>query len=804
MSLSSGEKAEYTQLEAHLRRYTARNTFDYFIHKDLGAFLRRELDFYIKNEIMHLDDVENDTAPRVEQYLSKIKVIRRIAGKVIDFLAQLEDFQKKLWLKKKFVVETQYCITLDRIPEEFYPEIAANEAQREEWVKLLAIDQIKGDLVTPGFTVPLTIAFLKSCPGLFIDSAYFHHDFIARLISSMNDLDALADGLLIHSNNIQATKLIMPRYQGRLDTVYNDPPYNTDASEILYKNGYRNSSWCTLIEPVTEACHALLSEEGILCTTIDDQQLTELTTILRAVFGEDEVLGTVAVRSNPSGRITLRGLAQCHEYAIFCAKTKMGRLQKLPRTDEQKERFDKEDANGSFEWRNFRRDGSSSTRKDRPKQFFPIFCTEDALRIPQIRWDAAREEYELLEEPNDGEEVIWPIDSSECDRCWRWGLETARAQIGELSVKTNPQGHTQIYNKYRPNSEGVLPLTIWTDKKYSATEYGTGIVKNLFGGRTPFDFPKSLYATRDSLHVASIGTSGTVLDCFGGSGTTAHAVISLNREDEGVRRYVLIEMGAHFDTVLLPRLKKVIYSPDWRDGFPTTRTAGVSHIFKYVRLESYEDALNNLDIRRTETQQLLLDAPEAQGADGLKEQYLLRYMLNVETRGSQSLLNVQAFTDPTAYKLRVRRPGSDESREMNVDLLETFNWLVGLTVQHIAAPQSFTAEFERDGEKRLRLKGRLKQDAAGPWWFRTVTGTTPDGRKTLVIWRKLTGDPEQDNLVLDEWFTRQGYSTKDYEFQLIYVNGDTNLENLKTPDETWKVRLIEEDFHRLMFDTEGV
>ena len=118
--MASGERADYSRLEAHLKRYTARNTFDYFIHKDLGTFLRRELDFYIKNEIMHLDDVENETAPRVEQYLSKIKVIRKIAGKIIDFLAQLEDFQKKLWLKKKFVVETQYCITVGRIPEEFY------------------------------------------------------------------------------------------------------------------------------------------------------------------------------------------------------------------------------------------------------------------------------------------------------------------------------------------------------------------------------------------------------------------------------------------------------------------------------------------------------------------------------------------------------------------------------------------------------------------------------------------------------------------------------------------------------------
>jgi adenine-specific DNA-methyltransferase len=200
-----------------------------------------------------------------------------------------------------------------------------------------------------------------------------------------------------------------------------------------------------------------------------------------------------------------------------------------------------------------------------------------------------------------------------------------------------------------------------------------------------------------------------------------------------------------------------------------------------------------------------LDSSEAQGAEGLKEQFLLRYMLDVETRGSQSLLNVQAFQDPSAYKLKVKRPGSDENHVKNVDLLETFNWLIGITVQHIAAPQSFIAEFEHDNEKRLRLKGKLKQEGAGPWWFRKVEGLTPDGRKTLIVWRKLTSDPEQDNLVLDVWMKdRLKISTKDFEFDLIYVNGGNNLENLKLPDDTWKVRLIEEDFHRLMFDTESL
>ena len=84
-------------------------------------------------------------------------------------------------------------------------------------------------------------------------------------------------------------------------------------------------------------------------------------------------------------------------------------------------------------------------------------------------------------------------------------------------------------------------------------------------------------------------------------------------------------------------------------------------------------------------------------------------MLDVETRGSQSLLNVQAFTDPTAYKLKIKRPGADEIREVNVDLLETFNWLIGLTIRHLAAPQTFSAAFERDSEKRLKLKGRLNR-----------------------------------------------------------------------------------------------
>ena len=175
----------------------------------------------------------------MESYLAKIRVLRKIAGKLIDFLAQLEDFQKKLWLKKKFVVETNYCITLDRVPEELYPEIAANEAQREEWVRLFAIDEIRGDLHSPAYTEPMTVEFLKANDKLVLDTRFFDEAFKARLLASIENFDDQCDGLLIHSENFQALNLLQERYREQVKCVYIDPPYNTGGDGFVYKDGYQ-------------------------------------------------------------------------------------------------------------------------------------------------------------------------------------------------------------------------------------------------------------------------------------------------------------------------------------------------------------------------------------------------------------------------------------------------------------------------------------------------------------------------------------------------------------------------------------
>jgi len=234
---------------------------------------------------MHLDDVENETAPRVEQYLSKIKVIRRVAGKIIAFLAQLEDFQKKLWLKKKFVVETQYCITLDRIPEGFYPEIAANDAQRKEWVRLFAIDEIMGDSASPGYSKPLSVGFLKGNDKLLVDTRFFGDTFAARLVESIEDFDARLDGILTHSDNFQALSLLGKRYREQVKCIYIDPPYNTASSSIPYKNNYRHSSWVTMMYDRLAVLHSTLTKDGAIFVSIDKTERTVLQHAMDDVFG---------------------------------------------------------------------------------------------------------------------------------------------------------------------------------------------------------------------------------------------------------------------------------------------------------------------------------------------------------------------------------------------------------------------------------------------------------------------------------------------------------------------------------------
>lgn len=750
-----------TLLQKHLNDYVARNTFDYFIHKDLGGFLSRELDFYIKNEILVIDDINARTPDEFLKHLTVIKAIKMVGMKLITFLASLENYQKRLWLKKKFVVESNYCITLDRVPNSLYAEIATNDAQREEWVRLFAIDEIKAEAADglfgegkAGYSVPLTVEFLKENPFLVLDTKFFTSEFKNSLLASIDNIDEQCDGLLINSENFQALELLQEKYKEQIQCIYVDPPYNTSASEIAYKNSYKHSSWMTLLNDRLIEGKKLLKKDGIQCTTIDDVEGSRLKIILESIFNESPMV--VGIRIKPSGRPIPNGFAISHEYAYFSRKEISTAINRLQHSDEQNNRYRESDEKGVFFWELLRKAGSNSFKQNRPTMYYPIWLNTDSgkMRIPAMVYDEISQEYKTKDILLENEIEIYPIKDDGSQGCWYFGAERAVNEVYEFKAEKQKDGRYFIYRRRRKN-EGVQPTTFWDSSKYSATEHGTDLLKRIFGEQEVFSYPKSIFAEEDCLTVSGAKRYSLILDYFAGSGTTGHAVINLNREDGGKRKYILCEMGEYFNTVTKPRMQKVIYSKDWDGGKPVSRE-GSSHCFKYMRLEQYEDTLNNLTLQPAN-----ISKENADFYGG----YMLGYMLDIETR--DSLFNMQWFKNPWNMKLRITR--QNETHEENIDVIETFNYLIGLNVRSILYP---------------------KKDICA------VEGITRSGERTLVIWRNCD---TVNNDALNDFFRRMDYSTRDTEFDRIYVNGDNNLENLRTDEAQWKVVLIEQEFAKRMF-----
>lgn len=742
-----------TLLERHLSDYTTKNTADYFIHKDLGGFLRRELDFYVKNEVMHLDDVQNAGAfADIEKNLRMIQCLRSIALELITFLAQLEDFQKKLWLKKKFVVSSHYCITLDRVPEALYPEIVENRKQWQRWHKLG---------MRPS-EAPGTVDDLKAHPCLMIDTALFPGIFRAKLLNEITDVDAITDGVVIHGDNFQAVSLISERYIGQFNYVYIDPPYNTTENAFAYKNQFKHSSWASLIHNRLSKSYRLISDDGVCAVAIDDTESGILREILGQIFGGENYVSTVAIEVNPAGQnLRPNTPARSHDYFHVYAKN-IDKMDMLLRglTPEEEKAYKEQDADGFYLWDNLRRRGGNSRPTDRPKQYFPLYASLAQKKVSV--------------EPFDGCDEIWPIDPKGEKRIWRVNKDGAARFIesGDISI-LEKAGRIELVKKTR-KPEGKKPKTLWYESGYSATTYGTKLLIDIIGAQI-FSYPKALGLVTDALSYW-LPPDGLVLDYFAGSGTTAHATIALNRNDGGSRKYAVVEQGEYFETVLKPRIQKVVYSAEWKNGKPTTPETGISHCFKVLKLESYEDTLSNLQLRRTSAQGDLLNTLPQQA----KDDYLLNYLLDVESRGS--LLSVENFKKPFDCTLNVGVDSAGAFESRKIDLVETFNYLIGLRVKHIDM-----------------------QTARG---FATVTGTLPSDESCLVLWR--------DCDVLDyegvaKLCDKLAINPADNEFDVVYINGDHNISTVltQTAEEggatrLLKLRQIEPEFLERMFSVEDI
>ena len=780
-------------LKKHLNGYVAKNTFDYFIHKDLRGFLNRELDFYIKSEIMHLDDLDTGSEARVETYLAKVKAIKRVGKIIIDFLAQIEDFQKKLWLKKKFVVETNWCMTLDKVDESFWPEIIGNKAQIDEWIAMYAIDEAEG------WTNPPSLDFLRQNQNLLIDTKHFNDGFKERLVASIDQLDEQTEGLLIHSDNYQAIRVLMNKYSESIRLIYIDPPYNTDASKILYKNGYEHSSWISLMDSRLRECRELMSPKGIIEVAIDDYELRYLNSCMDQVFGANNAISNIAVLTNPKGR-DQGFIAQSHDYTVMYARNKtLAETNNFVLSEEElAKKFSKSKDGESLRELPLKRTGTGKRREERPYMYFPFFYhpeTKELLVIPEQyykniynpstqQFNDAYLQKIISDYESRGYKAILPLSSKGEFFRWRWGYKScvAGVQNGMLFCKTVRGGGYAVY-QYDFADDEATPKSLWIGERYDASSKGTNLLEDILP-QNPFTYPKSLYTVEDNITIGSNGED-TILDFFAGSATTGHAVIELNRqEDESNRKYILVEMGEYFSTVTKPRMQKVVYSADWKDGKPQNRNTGVSQIIKYMRLESYEDALSNIELKDDAGQMSLL----------FGEEYLVRYMLDLESK--DSLLNIAAFKDPFAYKMKITE--KNECKERPVDLIETFNYLIGLTVTHQGAVSYFSAKPAADPAYEGAVE--LRKDLGGQYAFRQIEGTLPDGRRALVIWRTVSDNVLESNAALDAYFTKYRINPADREYDVIFVNGDNNLENLRTANETWKVQMTETEFKKRMFE----
>ena len=709
-----------TLLEKYLTDYTAKNTADYFIHKNLGKFLNQELDFYIKNEVMNLDNIQDNTDfSHIEQNLQTIKTLKTVAKEIIAFLAQLEDFQKKLWLKKKFVAGCHYLITLDHLTEEQMQTALANPKQTAQWLALFNVN-------ASGLSA---VELCKNYPHLVVDTSLFEPTFQAEILSNLHDLDEKMNGLLIHSDNFQALNLLQERYKEQVKCIYIDPPYNTDGDGFIYKDGYKHSSWLSLIENRITLQKNLMSKDGTLGISIDDNEVHELDLCVSNIMNNQKI-GELSVTRAEGGGLAKR-IVKGHDYLMLYAKD-LDICPPLLRSKDIRGKI--VTINGEDFW-----------------------IETDWLRIEFGKYGTLL--YEDIEKVK-GTEKKQEIDD---------GIASGKY----ILIKKD---NNHIVGRYRSVKEDG-------SKFYSVIKHlntdGTAVLKELFptGG---FGYPKpvsliSQYVLGSTF--SSVYKNAIVLDYFAGSGTTAHAVINLNREDNGNRKYILVEQGEYFDSVLKPRVQKVIFAKEWKDGKPQADNGvfgGVSQIVKVLKLESYEDTLNNLELRKP-----IQDLADMGLSETVQNDYLLHYMLDVESR--DSLLNTQHFTKPFDYKLNIATTSAGAYEAKTIDLVETFNYLIGLRVRAI--------DDQREKRGWVTVKGKLANDD-----------------NALIIWR----DCEKIGYgELNDFIRKNAYGVEDKAeyseetFKVVYINGDHNVPTVFTDSDdsvkTLKVRSIEAEFFSRMF-----
>ena len=726
-----------TLLEKYLTDYTAKNTADYFIHKNLGKFLNQELDFYIKNEVMNLDNIQDSTDfSHIEQNLQTIKTLKTVAKEIIAFLAQLEDFQKKLWLKKKFVAGCHYLITLDHLNEAQVQAALENPKQTTQWKILFNVN-------TSGLNA---VELCKNYPHLVVDTSLFEPKFQADVLREIEHLDDKTNGLLIHSDNFQALNLLQERYKEQVKCIYIDPPYNTGGDGFLYKDGYQASSWSSLISDRLNLAKEYLNKNGTVFISIDENEIARLKLLCDQILGVENFVAIYKWNKTSTPPSLSLKVRRKYEY-VLCYEKQYSSIAYNGGTVE----------GGDMPLLN---NGNFIAKLIFPKTALK-FNIEGNFKPAQYDRVILHNEINVKNGYADSDVIL--------EAPFKWIQDTLDLEISngtKFIIKTDR--FAVRYERLGERIKRPSDILSKTECEVGTNEDANKELSALFGNSDIASYPKPTTLIKYLVPFAEENKDSLVMDYFAGSGTTAHAVINLNREDKGNRKYILVEQGEYFDTVLKPRVQKVIFAKEWKDGKPQADNGvfgGVSQIVKVLKLESYEDTLNNLELKQPVSD--LFAQNEA-----LQNDYLLHYMLDIESR--DSLLNTQHFTKPFDYQLNISTTSAGAYEAKTIDLVETFNYLIGLRVSEI---------------NDKRENGLV-----------TVQGTNTRGEKTLVIWRDCE---KYDYDKLNRYLDSRDINPQDSEFDVVYINGDHNMPTLFTDSDdsvkTLKVRSIEAEFLSRMF-----
>ena len=670
-----GKESEKSELEWHLNKYTTKNTTDYFIHKNLKRFFVQELNFFIKNEMLNIDDIESREGLDVN--LNKIKAFKEISLKIIEFLAQIENFQKKLWEKRKFVISTDYCMTLDYVDEKYYSKILENKGQLLEWANLYSFDigkeaeLLKGKLTGQGKSESeRMIEALKLNPTLAIDTKFYDIDFKYQLLSEIDDLDEKTNGILINSENFQALNLLMNKYREKVKCCYIDPPFNLgENGDFLYKTNYLDSSWCCLLESRIQLLKELLHDKGNLFVRCDYHGNYLVRVLLKTIFGDDNFKNEIIIN-------------------------------RIKKSDSRAKRYNV--ATDTLYW-------TSKTEDN-------IFNIQKFEKERDARWHA-------MDSQGQGKPsfIIGKLRDPPKGRHWTFGQDKIKELEAENRIRVTETGTVQYL--IDPTSHQIFDSN-WTDiPGYSNT--------------TGFSTENSEILLERVINTGS-EKDDFVIDFFLGSGTTTSVAHKIGR------KWIGVEMGTYFEEFPLNRMKQVVF------GLSAGISKNISYkgggLFKYQSLEQYEDSLNNINF--TETNVIAKESKD----------YKIKYMLEFESKGSKVFLNLEALDNPFEYKLKFE--DNNEQKEKNIDLVETFNYLAGITVKSI------------------------KKMANGLITYVIVKGYRNE-KDVIVIWRnKPDGfDPEKDKEFIEKEILKEEYDE-------ILVNGNSLVKDAKSIDEIFKTNMF--------------